>query len=574
MAYHSKGAKPFAEDPRRSPRPLSRRTMVFDKPKGRTFDMCQFESHENKVSGVSSVQTDVLTPGSLPAPENATAVSEFEKTHAAYIRYLFYEDNEFQQGNLVSVRQPIPKDAKAVSTGVYFLTADQEDRLHEGVPSKIIQNECHGDGRAAYSIVAESDKLEDGAEVQTIIEWLSTFAEDWVGVDEYSFYYSGNRSIHLHTDAFVPADEVDGLKRLAEEFNETDGADLDTGIYTRNAQFRLIGAEHRETGLHKTLIAPDADRRDCIKSSQRAPEQIRWPFELPTPSHHDEHTPRQVEVEASPSTPPLSHYRPGFDDIVPLPAEIDRQALRGVYKGRSHRSVESAENESEYARPFSPYKKTGDGNGRSVIVMEQVGGLRQDRGSREIHVPARIRYAAGGGDGSFTREASDSLVTLSPRDYRKWDFEAGDLVVIIGGNSGSSRIFRVEEITARLVVLALENEGREKALEVLSNRGFEVGSAGYNNSQYHAEKGSDGETEAARLKRGIEKGTRERTYDNIVRVVCRLLRIEGWDAAYGWCRDLFGQDFDAEQTHEHLERLVEMYDDYSHIDIPEAPQES
>lgn len=515
-----------------------------------------------------------------PEPENAFAPEDFEETYAAYIRYLRYEDGELRQGNLVQAGSPVPEDAVAVSTGVYLLTANQEDRIHwetpgarlgRGIPTSI-QDECNADGRVAYSIVAESDAIEDGVDVATIFGWLSTFAEEWLGIDEYTFYYSGNRSIHLHTGEFVSADGMDDLRRLAEEFNDTNDADLDTGIYDQNSQFRLVGAEHRKTGLHKVPISEEADLDDCIRAAQAAPAQKQHPYELPSPSHHDEDTLASLDrhLPASPQAR-ASHYHPGIEGISSLPPEIERQVLRGVHKACNPGSCNREQ--SGYARPFSPYKKTGTGKGRSVIVMEQSDGLRQDRRSRDIYVPARIEYAVGGGDGSFTRKDSRSLVSLSPPDYRKWEFEEGDTIVIIGGNSGKSRLLGVEGITARLVATALESQGREKALEVLSNRGHDVGSSGYKPSQYHEKTQATGETEAAKIKRGIEKGTRERSYTNILRAACRLLRIDGWDSAYGWCRDILGADFDPVETHEKLESIVETYGDYDHVTVPDPPEE-
>lgn len=521
-----------------------------------------------------------ISPESAPEPENALAPEDFDETHAAYIRYLLNDDGDLRQGDLTLAGRPVPEDAVAVSTGVYFLTPDQENRRHwktpgarfgHDIPSDI-QNECNANGRVAYAIVAESDALENGAKVPTIIDWLSTFTEDWLDIDEYTFYYSGNRSIHLHTQKFVSTDGIDDLRRMALEFNDVHGADLDTSIYQGNPQFRLIGAEHRKTGLHKTPIPTDADLDDSIRAAHNPPEQKRWPYELPPPSQHDEDQLASLNRLLPPSpSPPESHYRPGIADIAPLPAEIGTQVLRGLYKGCSPGS--GSPERSEYARPFSPYKKTGNGTGRSVIVMEQVDGLRQDCVSRDIHVPARIEYAVGGGDGIFTRENSESLVTLSPPDFRKWDFEVGDTVIVIGGNSGKSRLFGVEEITARLVATALKSTGRDKALEVLANRGYEVGSSGYNASQYHETTETTGGTEAANIKHGIEDETRERSYANILRVACRLLRIDGWDSAYDWCRDILGADFDPVETHNKLETIVEAYDDYAHVTVPEAPEE-
>ncbi|MDG5759390.1 hypothetical protein QA600_08550 [Natronococcus sp. A-GB1] len=220
--------------------------------------------------------------------------------------------------------------------------------------------------------------------------------------------------------------------------------------------------------------------------------------------------------------------------------------------------------------PFSPYKKSGEGSARSLIVAKQVDGLlcrRDDQ--KKVYLPAEIKSAVGGGDGSYSRSDTDTtLIELSKQDYAKWDYEPGDYVVIIGGRSGSSRIFNPDEKTAGRVYGKLNREGREAALEFLSESGYEVGESGYNGDR-SAVSSSSGETEAMKIKHGIENGTREKSYDNVLRVVCRLLKVDGWDSAYQWCRDVFGSEFDPERTYQQLSGLVEYYDDLDDVNVPE-----
>lgn len=85
------------------------------------------------------------------------------------------------------------------------------------------------------------------------------------------------------------------------------------------------------------------------------------------------------------------------------------------------------------------------------------------------------------------------------------------------------------------------------------------------------------ETEAMRLKRQIERDGLQsvsNTYEALLRVTCRLLRIDGWDGAWNWLQDVLGDDFDAADTHQKLEDIVEQYpDSYGHVTLPERDDE-
>lgn len=534
-------------------------------------------TQENKVSDHRGTSPRLKSDN--PAkPANALSSNEFDERLGAYVRYLIDTAEGVRQWDLAQAGSPPPEKAKAVSTGIYFLTAEQEDRIHWNTPparlgqgiAKQIQDECNESGRTAYAVVAESDALEpsEKTKAQTIIDWLSRFAENWLGIDEYFFYYSGNRSIHLHTRKFVCPNGLDLLRQVAEEFNNTYGAQLDTSIYNPNSQFRVIGAKHRKTGLYKAPISEDATRAECIREAQNDPDQKEWPFELPSSDTTSDSAPR-MEPDLTRNRTASTHYRPGIGNTSPLPREFRSRVLWGLYKEENLDSpVDSTPGGSSFAEPFSPYKKTGDSNQRSVIVMNQIGGIRQHRWNRDFYVPARINYAIGGGDGSFTRGNSKSLVELSPRDARKWDFSPGDTVVIIGGNSGSSRLFVLDENTGARIAAILEDEGRDRVLDALFERGYEVGSPGNNSTRSITAQDFE-ETEAAKRKREIEQRVRKPNYDDCLRVACRLLKIEGWQSAEEWFRNVMGADYDPEKTYERLKTIVETYPDYSHVDVPE-----
>lgn len=522
-----------------------------------------------------------------PEPENGLTLEElskdYEETLEPYVRYLVREDDGRQyQTELIHYDARIPDDAIAAS-GVYLLDQYQIGEILHGTPPKVrisqgitrdVQNQCHDDGRVVYPVVAESDALqpEDKTEAQTIIDWLITFADDWLDFNvEYELYYSGGRSIHLHTDRFVSSDALDGLQRLAEDFKEETGAKLDTGIYDKHSLFRLIGVRHRETDRYKVRIDTNVDRTDCLRAAKTAPEEKRLPYDLPPPRQDDGSLDEAVLPGSKDSSLPLSC--PGKYVSGPLPPEIRDRTETWVYKGEWMDEANEGDDQTD-AEPFSPYKKTSDEKSRSVIVMEQIGGLRQNRETENIYVPARIEYAVGGGDGSFIRYNSDSLVYLSPLDYQKWKHEPGDTVVIIGGRSGNSIILEVAPDFAVDVSNRLEAEGREATLKFLSDFGYEVGSSGLNPSQYDTGgKTSEFEaTEAAKTKQRIDSGDYEPPRNQVRQVCCRLLKIDGWDAAWQWCQDVYGDGFDPEVTHTELSDIIEQYpDDYPHVTVPEEP---
>jgi hypothetical protein len=483
----------------------------------------------------------------------AVDVSEASDTTSltAYVRYARFLDGKFTQTFLVPASRPVPDNAKWVSPAVYFLTDQEEIRLHEHERPKDIQAACEEDGRVAYAVLAESDALERGYDFSRVTEWLVTFAEDRLGLsrDEYSLQYSGNRSIHLHTAKFVPGEEGrEWLKQQAEDFTRDTEAELDTGIYQAKGQFRLTGAEHEETNLYKVNITSLLDddhpvsRDEVVPRSTSLPEEKKWPF---------------LDVQSVDNT--SIYYVVGDDDRGPLPDEYRSRVLDTYLNDTDEgERVDTSNSTRAVTSAFSPYAKVGDSNGRSVCLLEQTGTVFEQNGT--YYVEAYVREARGG-DETFRRYNYDGFVMLSRKDAEKWDFEEGDVVVVIGGQSRNSRILDLtgNEKIAETVEAALWHKGRNAALEVLELFEYDVGESGHNGPQ--REKTQSEPSEAAQIKREIDTGQREPEYSDVLRVSCRLLELSGWDEAWQWLEETFGEDFTPEKTREKLTTLVEYYFD-------------
>jgi len=235
-------------------------------------------------------------------------------TYYPHIRYGFKESGNIIQGELQQLKEPIPEDAVTASTGVYFLTAREKYLISQGAIEKSIQERCENEGRVAYSIVAESDALEKGIAAQTIIRWLVDLSEGVLDIDnsEYQLFFSGGRSIHLHTDYYVSHGELKSLRDDVQDFNQNTDAELDVSLYTPKSQFRLIGAYHRTKKMFKTPIQKDADNTDIIKNSHTA-HQLSLPHSIP-------HKREENNLVA------------GNGDRSSLPQEYESRLLRGYIK--------------------------------------------------------------------------------------------------------------------------------------------------------------------------------------------------------------------------------------------------
>ncbi|MFB6187432.1 MAG: hypothetical protein ABEI86_11270, partial [Halobacteriaceae archaeon] len=220
------------------------------------------------------------------------------------------------------------------------------------------------------------------------------------------------------------------------------------------------------------------------------------------------------------------------------------------------------------AKEFSPYALCTGGEPSIAIVKVKGSPFCREKvtiGNRKRPVHALIPsyfYGARGCVGDeFTKDGEHAPLQLSKPDYAKWNYECGDHVVIIGGKSNHSRISSVTPREASEAGQALNGEdgSRQTALDYLTEKGYDVGSRGRStslNGENHTANSSPGSqnskgsepTMASKLQRKAEeKGIDTLDHTERGRIACRLL-LFGWDEAWSWFREQFGDSFDPEIT--------------------------
>ncbi len=469
-----------------------------------------------------------------------------------HVRYGYVQDEDLKQGELQHLSKSIPENAATASTGIYFLTASEQYHLSQGASAKSIQKACEIEGRVAYSIVAESDALQGDATAQTVIEWVTKLAEDVLNLncDEYRLFYSGRRSIHLHTDYYVTHDRWESVKDDVDEFNQTHDADLDTSIYGPKKQFRLIGANHQTTGLSKVPIQGSEDRDQLVRKGTQTQELV-LPHSIP-------HKREENNISA------------GNQGRTALPQEYESKLLPKYIKAERHAHSNHTEAGIEDCYPdrlFSPYAKAGEGP-RSVCVVEPIGGAFCPRDEQTRFVPCYV-YGARGANGDYSLRECEALVRLSPQDYRKHDYQNREPIVIIGGRRHRSRIFSIEDDDVDIIAAMLSGEDRrDLALNILRGKEYNVGKSGMNGQRRKQSAGQSSE-EILRIRNEIERGERSPSHNDVFRVSCSLLKTGGWQRAWNWNKKVWSDDFDPEITHSVLSAIIQQYPkDYGHIEIP------
>jgi hypothetical protein len=524
-----------------------------------------------------------------------------------YVRYAEDgEDGPKQFGRMEPLTAPIPEEAAYMSP-IYLLTDRQitrqeqlDDPWHtKGVSNiaKEVQDECEQDGRVLYPLLVESDALEDKYPLWKVQSWVATFINEYLALDsgEATLYFSGGKSIHAHIPRFVlSGGEIDEIREMAREFNEETEADLDPQIYSRKRQFRIPGVEHDDTGVPKieiqstwesTTDAWQASRNGTVTKPDTAAELLSVTHEPSTPQYAADgcggvRQPRsksheylgEVGLEHSVFTAEDDDQSMEIPLIEKKKEELPEDLWKGEYKlWASYRHQE-----------FSPYTNAS-GNPRSVAVVRVRGGAfyREDIGSSRtqnpIAVPAYF-FAAKGCDGEYTKHGHYAPLQLSQRDYKKWDYTEGDIVVIIGGKSKKSRIFEIdyeEAVELRESHLHPENGSRDKAKEFLTEKGYNTGSSGPSSQSASTSTQTDRSsemTDAKRLKQQAEaSGIQSMGSTDQRSVAGRILQIEGWDAAWDWFEEQYGSEFDAEVTWNQLKDVIKSLDNLDHIEVPSRP---
>ena len=526
----------------------------------------------------------------------------------ACVRYGFPKEDggTHQQGTLTSIYAPIPEGAITVSpiylvpTSRYEHQFDLDDpwaiKGNESCIAQEVQNECEQSQRVWYPVYVESDSE---VLLDEMARSLTEFVRDTLGMapEACAFYYSGGRSIHVHVPQFIETEnDLKILRKRAEKWNEQADVAVDVGIYSRKRQFRLPGVTHEKRGLQKVPIEPEWSHTRIFRTavgggSDGIPETYDDILET---------------VFGGGFITLLGREAVSDDDEVILRLTRKKEDLKVPIEEWPTCPEYNSEVWRWYAynaKEFSPYANAAIGD-RSVCAVEVIGTpyQRAEFGKDKILVPVKF-HGAVGCDGKFTKESDrHAPLQLSRRDYEKYEREGrkpGDSLVLIGGQSRSSKMLRVSQEVAETVgehFTETEREAsrRQSALEYLVENGYDVGAAGYkgrkpdtsgnHNPSNRRERAADRDhiypatnpdTDAGRLQQRAEQEPgiiTEFTHHERVSLACRLLRLGTWDAVWEWFSNQFGDDFKPDVTYIELTNIINRYpDDYTHIEVPPTP---
>lgn len=504
--------------------------------------------------------------------------SFYEGNRVPCVRYGYPigPDNPRQEPFLRRLDSPIPTEATTASP-VYLLDPSQFEQQQDldnpyavvdaSCVATEIQDQCENTDDVIYPVYVESDAFPDVTFEDTIqhtIEFVDSCLD--CPARDVTFYFSGNRSIHAHIPRVVTCEEDrDQLKKQAEEFCEETDASFDLGIYSRKRQFRLPGVLHEKTGLPKVKIRPkwghDRIVRESVESDPHQPETYAQVL--------------SEVFDVSVSDTSIQRTLVGNEEYALSFANCERDIPTPVIE-RDDPPLDPDQLESwaAYNRHlFSPYANAGHGE-RSIAVVDVLGGPFQRHKDGPTLVPVYF-HAARSCNATFTKHREHAPLKLSVLDRQKWEYVQGDTVVVIGGKSRRSRIFRVSERIAQELshnYLNRTSTSRQGALDFLQWEGYDTGKAGAVASTCSSSPSlvSDGGlTEAAMLKRRAERdGIQPLDHQELLNVANRLLYLGGWSAAWDWFQEQMGEQFNPAMTHRQLRSIVDRYPDLSHVNIP------
>ncbi|MFD1598334.1 hypothetical protein [Halobellus rarus] len=507
-------------------------------------------TYNTKVAG------DYKPFGSVEPSIESNSVSE------PFIR--FAKDATKQKPKLRSINDPIPEDARFASP-IYFLSDKEkkrQDRLPTGYETsdtcvaKEIQDLAEAEGRVYYPIYVESD-AEVNLEKQ--IDWIRQFLVEELGIapSECTWYFSGGRSIHVHTPYLANERQITTLRGLAKDFDY----DLDPLIYSQKRQFRLPGITH-DKGLSKVKIEPDWSRERIIREATKdvtKPDTFREVL-LDTFDRDVLSQPENYLWQ------PLTESKPE-EEPEPFDAGLNEWEYHSPGQGQAIHAKWNA----HYSHPVSPYRNAGNGQ-RSLVVAKVVDGaygeiresLYDEKDEeQQIILPCQIlQFFSCDREYQVERREYRPL-RLSKSDYPKYNdrgIEKGDLFVLIGGQSRESIIHKPRPFDAKLIA---ESKNFTEAIEVLKSLDYETGASGNHSTpkiQTENSSGKPNETEAGKLQRQAENGNIEKlSHDERLRVANRLLRINGVNETRNWFKQQYGDEYDEELTNKFLRSLCQKY---------------
>jgi len=487
----------------------------------------------------------------------------FSKSIGNFNAFIRFSDGKLKQKPILQrVDEPIP-DHSCFASPIYYL---QENRIQvqqklvnpyavkENSVATKLQNEAENEGTVFYPIYIESDSEKN---LNTQIKWLKEFCKIHLNTisESCNWFYSGNRSIHVHVPKLATEHNIDILRELAQEFEH----DIDAQIYSRKRQFRLPGVKHNKTGLAKVEIQPDWSHQEIIRESVTADIEPPESF-------------KDVLADTFGSdvldNPQQYLWQPESDSET-IQAGLNKWEKYETCRGRLHQKWKA-----HYSHPVSPYAKAGNGN-RSLLIAKVQDGVFSEK--RETHqegrkeeqvfnfLPAEV-YQFWGCDRKFTVNNEYRPVKFSKTDYKKFaqmDIQKYDFFAVIGGKSGSSRIFSIP----RWLALAIAEESSFKeALELLEGFGYDTGSSGRVESSYHNKSNEyqnpTKNTAAYDLQqKAEEEGIDTLTHLELRTVANRLLQQYGIKDTRHWFQQQYGDDFDRQVTGKQIKNLCDSFDD-------------
>jgi hypothetical protein len=511
-----------------------------------------------------------ITPAN--SGEDTSNVVDIQDGYGRFVRYAETDENGApdQLHRLHSLRDPVPTDADFVSP-VYLLTDKQaerhdellnEDNLfrvrdHTSIATKI-QTECEDDGRVYYPVFVESDA---DVEYYKMRAGLKRFVRDVLEVDpiEAMWFFSGGSSLHVHLPYYTNGDAIERIRRETKQYNEAADVTVDASNFTKKSLTRLPGAEHHDTGIKKTSVSPTSSNENLQKRIAKLVAGVALK-EKRGVSHNSEL---------------LETVRHSLSDELKIINEVPTPLVEKQEKPTGTGYVERWKQYNRH--PFCPYANTGNQR-RSVVIAQMKGtpfcrkttvnGIEKWR----TYIPTFI-YGAVGADGEYTVWRENAPIQLSKQDYEKWEFEPGDTIILLGGNSTSSRIIELEDTFGKEISAQLLSEmnwtddstdGRRMVLNVLRVFGYKVGSAGKNGPRRDTSTNDRGSqsTEAYRLQQRAEEDHVESLgHDERLDVANRLLHVRGWDGADEWFQEQYGEQYSEQLTHKFLRSVVKKYDD-------------
>jgi len=512
--------------------------------------------------------------------ENTSDAVDPANEYHPSVRYGRIVDGDFRQfPRLRSIYEPIPAEAEFASP-VYPLTERQRKRNSERVANgteyqvdtniaREIQDECENEGRVLNPVLVESDARDEGYTLEEMKRWIADFISDALQIEprDCQFYFSGTRSIHAHVPLFIQSKAgLTRLKERATEFNNENDVILDASIYSRKRQFRLLGVEHKKTGDKKILVGlNDTDQQiaHAIVDSDVDKPDTYYDFLVDVFGQSPFAGDNILTVSTdSKSAEGSKRTKTAIQDYNQPPSDPN---LHGRYWRHNT------------DKPVSPYANADADDTRSVTIVQVIENVFEE--GRYHYAPCEVLGMVGGG-GEYTVFGGDDEtvsrpVKLSGEDYSKWDYERGDFVVILGGKSNRSIILNVGEARAGFTFTILERDGREAAIALLDEWGYDVGESGMNGSARPP--ATSEPTEAMKRKQTVEK----KSFDHFeneelvaVQVACRLLSVGGWDMTWNWFKSEYEKvgRFNPRVTYEKLSNIIECYpEDYDHIQVPECP---